>query len=127
MEERIELEEQIRAQIRTLAEQTQTIAGHLGTIDEQKALIAQLQRLIVDRMWARMKQGNYLQIDETPVRVLDPEVKGKAAKGYLWFFGVPGGDVILVFDSRRSYKVLDEQLGGFAGFFRAMPMMCMRC
>ena len=81
--------------------------------------IAGLLRLIVDRMWQRMKQGNYLQIDETPVRVLDPEVKGKAAKGYLWFFGVPGGDVMLVFDPRRSYKVLDEQLGGFAGAFQS--------
>lgn len=81
--------------------------------------IAGLLRLIVDRMWQRMKQGKYLQIDETPVRVLDPEVKGKAAKGYLWFFGVPGGDVILVFDMRRSYKVLAEQLGGFAGAFQS--------
>ena len=81
--------------------------------------IAGLLRLIVDRMWQRMKQGTYLQIDETPVLVLDPEVKGKAAKGYLWFFGVPGGDVILVFDMRRSHHVLDEQLGGFAGFFQS--------
>lgn len=81
--------------------------------------IAGLLRLIVDRMWQRMKQGHYLQIDETPVRVLDPDVKGKAAKGYLWFFGVPGGDVILVFDPRRSYKVLEEQLGGFAGAFQS--------
>src|SRR2546427_4997085 len=47
--------------------------------------IAGFLRLIVDRMWKRMKQGDYLQIDETPVRVLDPEVKGKAAKAYLWF------------------------------------------
>ena len=53
------------------------------------------------------------------MRVLDPEVKGKAAKGYLWFFGVPGGDVMLVFDPRRSYKVLEEQLGGFAGAFQS--------
>jgi transposase len=81
--------------------------------------IAGLLRLLVDRMWERMKRGNYLQIDETPVRVLDPEVKGKAAKGYLWFFGVPGGDVMLVFDRRRSYQVLDEQLGGFAGAFQS--------
>jgi len=41
--------------------------------------VAGFLRLIVDRMWLRMKQGDYLQIDETPVKVLDPEVKGKAA------------------------------------------------
>jgi hypothetical protein len=44
-----------------------------------------------------MKASGYLQIDETPVKVLDPEVKGKAAQGYLWFFAAPRGDVILEF------------------------------
>ncbi len=81
--------------------------------------LAGLLKLIVDRMWQRMKQGVYLQIDETPVKVLDPEVKGKAAKGYLWFFAVPGGDVVLVFDSRRSQEVPVEQLVGFAGAFQS--------
>lgn len=50
VKERIEREEQLQQQIcaqnQTLAEQTQTIAGHIETIDEQKALIAQLQRLL---------------------------------------------------------------------------------
>jgi transposase len=81
--------------------------------------IAGLLRLIVDRMWQRMKQGDYLQIDETPVRVLDPEVKGKAAKGYLWFFARPKGDVILVFDRGRSHQVPAEQLRGFQGLFQS--------
>ena len=81
--------------------------------------IAGLLRLIVDRMWKRMKQGDYLQIDETPVRVLDPEVKGKAAKGYLWFFAQPKGDVILVFDQGRSHQVPAEQLRGFQGLFQS--------
>ncbi len=81
--------------------------------------IAGLLRLIVDRMWKRMKQGDYLQIDETPVRVLDPEVKGKAAQGYLWFFARPNGDVILVFDQGRSHQVPVEQLRGFEGLFQS--------
>lgn len=81
--------------------------------------IAGLLRLIVDRMWPRMKQGDYLQIDETPVRVLDPEVKGKAARGYLWFFAQPGGDVILVFDQGRSHDVPLRALAGFQGLFQS--------
>ena len=36
-----------------------------------------------------------------PVKGRDPEVRGKAAQGYLWFFAVPGGDVILEFDGTR--------------------------
>ncbi|MBM3458434.1 MAG: transposase, partial [Armatimonadetes bacterium] len=57
---------------------------------------------IYDAMWQAMLAGTYLQIDETPVRVLDPDVQGKAARGYLWFYAVPGGDVILEFDPSRG-------------------------
>ena len=81
--------------------------------------LAGLLRLIVDRMWARMKQKDYLQIDETPVRVLDPEVKGKAARGYLWFFAQPEGDVYLVFDRGRSHEVPLQALAGFQGLFQS--------
>lgn len=81
--------------------------------------IAGLLRLLVDRMWARMKQGDYLQIDETPVRVLDPEVRGKAAQGYLWFFAQPKADVVLVFDQGRSHQVPLQALAGFQGLFQS--------
>jgi len=56
-----------------------------------------------------------LQVDETPVRVLDPEVQGKAARGYLWFYAVPGGDVILEFDSSRGLEPVRKRLTGFQG------------
>ena len=81
--------------------------------------IAGFLRLLVDRMWVRMKQGDYLQIDETPVRVLDPELKGKAARGYLWFFARPGGDVILIFDQGRSHEVPKKALVDFQGLFQS--------
>lgn len=48
-------------------------------------------------IWEELKAGDYLQIDESPVKVLDPEVKGKAAQGYLWFYSKPGGYVFLGF------------------------------
>jgi transposase len=57
----------------------------------------------------------YLQIDETSVRVLNPEVQGKAARGFLWFYAVPRGDALLVFDARRSLDAVRERLGGFTG------------
>jgi hypothetical protein len=53
-------------------------------------------------MWKEMCAGGYLQVNEIPVKVLDPEVKGKAACGYLRFYAVPGGDVILEFDPGRG-------------------------
>jgi transposase len=70
---------------------------------------------IYNAMWEAMLPLGYLQVDETPVRVLDPEVKGKAARGYLWFYAVPGGDVILVFDRSRGLVAVRDRLKGFTG------------
>jgi len=53
--------------------------------------VAHLLLAIYWLIWEELKVGDYLQIDESPVKVLDPEVKGKAAQGYLWFYSTPGG------------------------------------
>jgi transposase len=81
--------------------------------------LAGLLRLLVDRMWEPMKAGGYLQIDETPVKVLDPEVKGKAPRGYLWFYGVPRGDVVLEFSMTRGQDPPKKRLQGFVGVFQS--------
>jgi transposase len=70
---------------------------------------------VVDRMWQKMLATGYLQVDETPVQVLDPEVRGKAARGYLWFYAVPGGDVLLDFDSSRGLQPVSRRLASFSG------------
>ena len=62
-----------------------------------------------------LKAGDYLQIDESPVKVLDPEVKGKAAQGYLWFYSTPGGYVFLEFHHSRGRDGPRERLRGFRG------------
>jgi len=60
---------------------------------------------------------DYLQIDESPVKVLDPEVKGKAAQGYLWFYSAPGGYVFLEFHQSRGRDGPRERLRGFRGTY----------
>ena len=77
--------------------------------------IATWLRPIYDAMWQAMFAGGYLQVDETPVKVLDPEVHGKAARGYLWFYAVPRGDVILDFDRSRGLVPVRRRLESFAG------------
>jgi hypothetical protein len=42
-------------------------------------------------------------------------VKGRAPRGYLWFYAAPGGDVLLDFDRRRSLAPLQQRLKGFTG------------
>lgn len=79
------------------------------------AQIAFLLQLLVNLMFERMKQTGYIQVDETPVKVMDPEVKGKCARGYLWFYAVPGGDVFLDFQDTRGREAPHARLSGFSG------------
>ncbi len=50
-------------------------------------ILEPLYRLVRDDLMS----GTYLQIDETPVRVMDPEVLGKTATGWLWVYARPRG------------------------------------
>jgi transposase len=74
---------------------------------------------IYNAMWEEMKAGDYLQIDETTVKVLDPEVLGKAALGWLWFYVVPKGDAIVEFSPSRGQEAPKQRLAGFAGTIQA--------
>lgn len=81
--------------------------------------IAHLLLGIYDLIFEEMQTGGYLQVDETPVKVLDPEVKGKAGKGWLWFYSVPEGDVFLEFHDSRGRAGPRERLKNFHGTLQA--------
>jgi transposase len=73
---------------------------------------------IVREMKRELLAGDYVQVDETPVRVLDPEVKGRCATGYLWVAGVPGGDVIFEFHPGRGKEYAEQLIGDFQGYLQ---------
>jgi transposase len=77
--------------------------------------IAFLLLAIYHLIWEELAAGDYLQVDETPVKVLDPEVKGKAATGYLWFYSHPQGDVFLEFCDSRGRESPQKRLHHFKG------------
>jgi transposase len=77
--------------------------------------VAHLLLAIYWLIWEELKAGDYLQIDESPVKVLDPEVKGKAVQGYLWFYSKPGGYVFLEFNQSRGRDGPRQRLRGFRG------------
>jgi transposase len=79
---------------------------------------AQWLQAIVREMKRELLAGDYLQVDETPVRVMDPEVKGRCATGYLWVAGVPGGEVVFEFHPGRGKEQAKELLGDFQGFLQ---------
>lgn len=74
---------------------------------------ANLVQILVHRMKEKLLAGDYLQVDETPVKVMDPEVKGKCATGYLWVAGVPQGDVVFEFHRGRDKASGLQLLGDF--------------
>jgi transposase len=76
---------------------------------------ADLLQPIVRAMKDQLLAGNYLQVDETPVKVMDPELPGKCATGFLWVAGRPGEDVIFEFKTGRNKECALELLGGFSG------------
>jgi transposase len=45
---------------------------------------------------------DYLQVDETPIRYLDPDIKGKSQQGWLWTYSHPRDDVICEWNISRS-------------------------
>jgi transposase len=62
-----------------------------------------------------LQRGHYLQADETPIRYLDPDVKGKSQQGYLWIYSRPGGDVLFEWRVSRSREGPKEFLKNFRG------------
>lgn len=71
----------------------------MGHWMEQVArLLAPVYRVIREDL----QSGRYLQADETPIRYLDPDVKGKSQQGYLWAYSRPGGDVLFEWRVSRS-------------------------
>lgn len=77
--------------------------------------IAFLLLAIYQGIWEELSATGYLQVDETPVKVLDPEVQGKAATGYLWFYSHPKGDVLLEFCTGRGREGPQKRLIDFQG------------
>ena len=60
-------------------------------VEQAAELLKPVYRAIREDLLA----GIYLQADETPIRYLDPDVKGKSQQGYLWAYSRPGGDVLV--------------------------------
>ena len=70
---------------------------------------ALLLRTIHDRLRRRILAAGYVQVDETPVKVLDPDRGGHAALAYLWTYLSPLSQAIFFdFDLSRGRGNLRE-------------------
>lgn len=62
---------------------------------------AHLLRTVHAQLATRILDSGYVQVDETPIRVLDPDRGGRAAQAYLWPYLAPTANA-LVFDFHLS-------------------------
>jgi len=57
-------------------------------------------------------QSGYVQVDETPIRCNDPDLRdGKTTQGWLWALARPGGDVIFEWRLSRRHEEAERLLG----------------
>jgi len=71
---------------------------------------------ITDCLKRDMQARPYVQVDETPVRYQDPNLRGRCGQGYLWTALVPGQCVVYEWHASRAARCLDSLLGeDFAG------------
>ena len=77
--------------------------------------VSELMKPVYRSIREDLLASNYLQADETPIRYLDPDVKGKSQQGYLWAYSRPGGDVLFEWRLSRSREGPQEFLKNFRG------------
>jgi transposase len=80
-------------------------------VEQSAELLKPVYRSIREDLLA----GNYLQADETPIRYLDPDVKGKSQQGFLWVYSRPKSDVLFEWRISRSRAGPQEFLKNFRG------------
>lgn len=75
---------------------------------------------IYDLMLWELLQGDYLQVDETPVTFCDPDqgIK-KSKKGYFCVVSRPDDHIIFTWSKTRSHKDVTTHLKGFKGLLQS--------
>ena len=65
------------------------------------------------------KAKGYLQVDETPIKVLDSDKKGAAHQGYYWVYHAPlEGTVLFDYSPTRGGIAAVPMLGNFKGYLQ---------
>jgi transposase len=79
------------------------------TMAEWVGLAADWLKPIYRQIREEVLEGGYVQIDETPIRYLEPG-HGKTKLGYLWTYGTPKEDVVFHWETSRAAACLENIL-----------------
>jgi transposase len=90
-----------------------------STINGWQEAVCNLLEPLYDTLKHRVLSQGYLQVDETPIRVLDKSKKGKTHRGYHWVYYSPLEKTVL-FDYRngRSREGPVKLLKNFKGYLQ---------
>jgi transposase len=72
-------------------------------------MVADWLKPIYQRIRTGVMAGGYIQVDETPVRYLEPG-HGQTKTGYFWTASRPGGDAVYRWEISRAATCLDKVL-----------------
>lgn len=74
---------------------------------------------LYDQLIFDTKSKGYLQVDETPIKVLDSNKKGAAHQGYYWVYHAPlDGTVLFDYSPTRGGIAAVPMLGNFKGYLQ---------
>lgn len=90
-----------------------------STINGWQEAVCNLLEPLYENLKNRVLSQGYLQVDETPIQVLDKTKKGKTHRGYHWVYYSPFEKTVL-FDYRngRSREGPTELLKDFSGYLQ---------
>lgn len=74
---------------------------------------------LYEKLVSDTKVQGYLQVDETPIKVLDSDKKGAAHQGYYWVYHAPlDGTVLFDYSPTRGGIAAVPMLGNFKGYLQ---------
>ncbi len=88
---------------------------HESTFESWGNLTLDLLVPLAERVKLQVLAAKYLQIDETPIDVLHPEVKGTTATGQFFVYSAPGKELFFDWQMNRGHESVKEILKDFSG------------
>jgi transposase len=104
-----------------LYRQEQSFKRRFGILISRKLMsgwmyqLAQMLAMIYESLRNELRACGYLQVDETPVRYLNPGT-GKCGQGYLWVYNAPKESVLFEWHTGRGGDCMKKMLLDFSGF-----------
>ena len=91
-----------------------------STINDWFIACCTLLKPLYDQLEKRNLESNYLQADESPIRVLDKDKEGSSHQGYMWVFNSPKDNLVLFkYSKGRGEHLIKEALEKYNGVLQS--------